>query len=238
MRMPVGLRKVRDDGQEEYHLLERAVYGLPQSGKCWHKELSSWMTVEFNKDGWRCRSLRTEPSWFVIISPRGLRTWMLCHVDDVEAMTQSTADGLLIAERFHKRFGIRMVDPNEMLGVRRERITKNGITTLRMTQTAYVEELYNTFKDHAPSREVATPFPENEYLSLADEPSPDPDEIKEMIDIGYQVLVGGLLWIARNSAPELSFAVSMLQRVMSAPTRRAERTNKRERSADALVTVR
>ena len=221
VRMPVGLRKVRDDGQEEYHLLERVVYGLPQSGKCWHKELSSWMATEFNKDGWSCRRLRTEPSWYVIISPRGLQTWMLCHVDDVEAMTQSTADGLLIAERFHKRFGIRMVDPNEMLGVRRERITKNGITTLRMTQTAYVEELYNTFKDHAPSREVATPFPENEYLSLADEPSPDPDEIKEMIDIGYQVLVGGLLWIARNSAPDLSFAVSMLQRVMSAPTRRA-----------------
>lgn len=90
-----------------------------------------------------------------------------------------------------------------------------------MTQVAYVEELYNTFKDHTPSREVATPFPENEYLSLADEPSPDPDEIKEMIAVGYQVLVGGILWIARNSAPDLSFAVSMLQRVMSAPTRRA-----------------
>jgi hypothetical protein len=55
-----------------------------------------------------------------------------------------------------------------------------------------------------------TPFPENEYLSLADEPSPDPDEIKEMIAVGYQVLVGGILWIARNSAPDLSFAVSML----------------------------
>ena len=46
-------------------------------------------------------------------------------------------------------------------------------------------------------------------------------EVKDVKELGYQSLVGSLLWAARNCFPEISCGVNMLCRVMSRPTMEA-----------------
>ena len=45
-----------------------------------------------------------------------------------------------------------------------------------------------------------------------------PEETKEVLDRGYMRLVGQLLWVSRNIAPECAFGVSMMCKLMSCPS--------------------
>ena len=115
-----------------------------------------------------------------------------------------------------------------MLGVKREHRydEKSEVRSVHLTQPAFIEDLYNAYRDHLPSRTPTTPFPENEFLSLSkrkDDGSveridPPADEIRNVMALGYQSVVGGLLWAARNCHPEIAVGVNQMQRVMSKPT--------------------
>ena len=52
---------------------------------------------------------------------------------------------------FQNKYGIKVADPNYMLGLNRDAVTVNGVKTIQMTQTAYNTELYEIFKEHMPS---------------------------------------------------------------------------------------
>ena len=123
------------------------------------------------------------------------------------------------------KYGVKAASPDYMLGLKREAVSVDGVKTVQMTQAAYNTELYEVFKDHMPSYTPKTPFPETVFLSLS---NPDgkrkevpQDEVDAVYDMGYMKAVGGLLWSARCTAPELQLGVNYLQRVMSRPTREA-----------------
>ena len=46
---------------------------------------------------------------------------------------------------------------------------ETGVTTVRLTQPGFIEDLYNQYAGHLPKRVPSTPFPEKEFLSLADD---------------------------------------------------------------------
>jgi hypothetical protein len=107
-----------------------------------------------------------------------------------------------------------------MLGVQRTTKTVDGVTYHELTQKGCVTDLFEEFKDVVPKK-AAAPMPDGTFLSLYDttgERKPvDDKEVKQVKADGYQHIVGVLLWLTRNTYPEISQGVSQLSKVMSAP---------------------
>jgi hypothetical protein len=58
--MPAGLRKYNEQGEELFHTLQKACYGLSLSSKARAEELQGWMMKEFNQAGWTYAEERTQ----------------------------------------------------------------------------------------------------------------------------------------------------------------------------------
>ena len=116
---------------------------------------------EFNSKGWTCTQSREDPSLFIITNPDGKHSFVLIHTDDCDVYAEKAEDGAIIADKFDKRFTIKMVDPSLMLGIKRDRWHDDdtGVTHVRLTQPAFIEDLYATYKDHMPKWQPSTPFP-------------------------------------------------------------------------------
>ena len=115
-----------------------------------------------------------------------------------------------------------------MLGVNRKLTTHDdGTRTLEMSQPDYIESMYHRWREYLPRRQPTCPFPAKEFLSLAapdGEPANTPDaEVEEVIALGYQQVVGELLWATRNTGPDTAYGVQQLCTVMSRPSKRAWR---------------
>ena len=66
-----------------------------------------------------------------------------------------------------------------------------------MTMTAFIDNLVSTYSEYMDKETVHTPFPEKTFISKAKENITDA-EATRYIDMGYQRLVGLLLWCSRN----------------------------------------
>ena len=75
------------------------------------------------------------------------------------------------------------------------------------------------FRDNIPACNPPTPFPPGKKLWKSK--NPDPAEVKEVLDLGYQRAVGMLLWAQRGVYPECTYGVNQLCRFMSSPTHEA-----------------
>eukprot|EP01045_Picozoa_sp_COSAG04_P016545 COSAG04_NODE_1388_length_6961_cov_6.032498_11_plen_390_part_01 len=206
IRMPEGLREYDENGDELYGVLEKNLYGSP--------------------DGWTGKQMDADPCLFKLTSPDGNVSFMVIHTDDCDQVCQSASDAPIITEMFNKRFGIKLCDPSYMLGVNRKLTTHDdGTRTLEMSQPDYIESMYHRWREYLPRRQPTCPFPAKEFLSLAapnGEPANTPDaEVEEVIALGYQQVVGELLWATRNTGPDTAYGVQQLCTVMSRPSKRA-----------------
>lgn len=210
-------------GEPLYYLLKKPLYGMPFSSRRWARTRDDWILKEFNQPGWTCTKSRADPCLFSVKKGKE-RAWLIIHTDDVQSFCTSAEFGATIAHKFDARFKISMVDANQMLGVLRhcETDETTGVTTVRLTQPGFIEDLYNQYAAHIPKKVPSTPFPEKEFLSLADcdgNPIDPPEtEMREVFSLGYQSVVGALLWAARNCYIDIALGVNMMQRVMSKPT--------------------
>ena len=225
--LPKGMQEYDEKtGEPLYYLLEKPVYGMPFSSRRWSRTRDAWILEEFNCNGFTCTQSRNDPCLFTIKQGPD-RAWLIIHTDDIQSFCSSAEFGAMIANKFDERFKIAMVDANQMLGVLRthHHDDETGVTTVRLTQPGFIEDLYNQYAGHLPKRVPSTPFPEKEFLSLADDKGnriePPEDEMREVFSLGYQSIVGALLWSARQCYPDIALGVNMLQRVMSKPTMRA-----------------
>ena len=146
---------------------------------------------------------------------------MLVHTDDCDVIGECKADLTYIAQKFDERFGIKIVDEDYMLGVKRTISTNSdGVRCVELTQTDYIETLYREYEEHVKgSKTPETPFPESAFLSMAHpdgSPCATPEtEYKSILKMGYQSVVGSLLWASRNCYPETACGVNLLCRVES-----------------------
>ena len=107
-----------------------------------------------------------------------------------------------------------------MLGIRREvTVTPEGEMQVELTMIAFIEAMAEAFKHHLKKRSCSTPLPDGFFIHK-DSKTPE-QEIKSVLDRGYQRLFGMLLWAARGTFPECLEGTSMLGRVMAAPTEQA-----------------
>ena len=125
-----------------------------------------------------------------------------------------------ICDACDRKWKIKVVDSDFMLGVKRELKDKDGEFSVTMNMTAYVDGIVEAFKDELPDR-VNTPFPEHDKGFITKNDKVSDDDAKMYLGKGYMRMCGLILWAARNCFPECSLGASFLCRVMSRPSKKA-----------------
>jgi hypothetical protein len=118
-------------------------------------------------------------------------------------------------------FKITVINPEFMLGIRRRvLLDKEGnVESCELDMIAFVEGMYEAFKQHMPAKIPTDPVPPKLFLSKGDEISEE--ESAAVIKAGYQAAVGMALWAVRHCHDIGKPAVSMCCRVMAKPSWKA-----------------
>ena len=219
IKYPKGFERRNAKGEELYAVLQANLQGKADAGRQWGQYRDEWIMDTFNKDKWTCKQSIRDPCLFTITCPEGDTTHMVCYTDDCDCHTTSMASVLKIAAKFENRFGIKVVNPEFMLGVKRKRYHREGVLYVHLSQEEYIAELYESFKPlmSEKRRPQNLPFPKGKRLYVGCD-EPEEGEITQNIEKGYMRLCGALLWAARNTMPSISFAISQLCKMMSSPT--------------------
>ena len=194
MNIPQGL----DIDRNNVIRLMKAIPGLKQSGRAWHKDLRKTLISL----GWS--PLVTEPC----IYQRGDHL-LLVYTDDFLAATGNKAEYDAIVKEVRGHYGL--VDNGELsqfLGMRFKRYGDR----YEIDQAAFAHDLLQKFKMHE-SNPVGTP-------ACAD--INKPPENPETLDLAkaslYRSAVGGLLYLNLMTRAELGYAIGRLTRKMAVPT--------------------
>ena len=174
------------------------------------------------EEGWIVTRMLKEPCMFRV-EIDGRVSFMVVHTDDIDGVCDDPRDGQAIQDKFHAEFGVTTCDPKHMLGVNREMSEEDGVVISRHTQKAYIEEVWDQFKEYRAGR-GAPDRPAND-MKFTDEMgnliTTDESEYGPVKDRGYRKLIGCMLWPARNAYPMISYAISQLCRCMEKPSEKA-----------------
>lgn len=102
---------------------------------------------------------------------------------------------------------------SNILGINIERHGSTG--SMRLSQRRYASDLLRKF-GMSDCKPVTTPMESNTKISKEDGPKSE-REIQKMEDKPYRELVGGLIYLASATRPDLSFTACVLSRFCSRP---------------------
>ena len=141
----------------------------------------------------------------------------LIHTDDVDCLADTDDTTMAVMTKFENLWPCKEVDASYMLGVKRI-VTEHddGSWSVELTMTAFIEGMAATFKKYITKRTVRTPIPDHFFVSKNQQP--DLNEIKNVMERGYQRLFGMLLWAARGVFRDCLVGTSMMGRVVATPT--------------------
>ena len=225
LKYPPGFKKVHPDtGEELFIVLRKNLYGHPSAGRTFSKARNKVVMQKFNQDGWTCKRTRSDPCLFVISRAYNGVTklaWMLVHVDDCDIICETDVLGDEIMGVCASIWDITIISPDFMLGIRRRvHLDQDGrVESVECDMIAFIEGMYEAFKEHMPIKKVNDPAPPKLFLSKGDKT--EPGESERVLAAGYQAAVGMLLWAVRHCHPIGKTAVSMMCRVMATPSWRA-----------------
>lgn len=184
--------------------LRKALYGLKQAARAWcdllHEALS----------GMGLQRSEADPCLYVRTTDMRLSLAVLVYVDDLLVMGVDQKETLELKESILKAFASRDTgEPTYFLGLHicRDRQGK----TLMLSQQQYVKSLVDRHQQQDAYR-VLLPIAVDAPLRGAGVPL-DAHGIKS-----YQELLGGLLYVATCTRPDITFAVGKLARFSASPT--------------------
>ncbi|THH07313.1 hypothetical protein EW145_g3454 [Phellinidium pouzarii] len=201
------------EGFEEYYgagfvlKLVKAIYGLKQAGRQWHKKLDSVLK------GMGFTLVRCDNSIWVY-RREDVRIIIPVYVDDMTIAAKSKDQYLFVKEELEKHFKLHDLGPTSfLLGVRVERDRSKRL--LSLSQRQYIIDILERF-EMSNCTTVTTPLPDGHRLSKAMAPK-DAEEIAFMKTVPYRQLVGALMYLAVATRPDISYAVGVLARFSSNP---------------------
>jgi hypothetical protein len=193
--------------------LKKGLYGLKQAGRAWHETIDPALRqlglTPLNSDS--CVYLHRQRENHLILS---------LYVDDLFLFSNSTT--LLNKYKQHLQSLFRMEDLGEaklMLGIEITRDRKKR--TLTISQTRYINDTL-TRLDAAEYKEARTPMQPGVHLRKADESyTPSPENVT-----AYQSAIGGLMYAAMATRPDIAYTVSALSQHNSRPNDEHEKAKK------------
>ena len=196
----IKLPRVCGDPPDLVRKLFKALYGHVEAPKLWNME---WSTVM--QDLGFVQSKRDPCLWM----HGGKNIILVLYVDDslICAKTKRAIDKLIAALKL--KFRLRELgQPTQFLGMTVSYYQDHGV--LALSQKAYIHKLSSTYPASAAVKYPTTPVVADFYKQL---PTASP-----VLDSNYRSLVGGLIFVAVSTRPDISFAVSLLTQAFSAPT--------------------
>ncbi|KAE8912640.1 hypothetical protein PF003_g3708 [Phytophthora fragariae] len=182
--------------------LKKALYGLKQAGREWNAELNGFLL--------HCGLVPTREDPCVYIHPTKALI-VLIYVDDllIGYHDEATLASLLTA--LQDKYGVKdLGDISWFLGIRVSVDVEQGITT--MDQSQYAGEVLRRF-GMSGCRPRKTPMDKGTILYKRSE------EDEAAGDVPYRQAVGALMYLARVTRPDISFAVNQVAAHASNPSK-------------------
>ena len=200
MRQPEGFKDEKHP--QMVCKLNRSLYGLKQSARCWNKTIDSYLKEQgyTQNEADQCVYVKRDNSKLIIIC---------LYVDDL--ILASNDDDLLESEKrnLSKRFEMDDKGPiHHCLGMEIER--DRGEQRLKICQSQYLQKILERF-NMADCRPISTPLETGVRFSRKVEN----DEGTDMKN--YQAAIGCLTYAALGTRPDIAIAVNMLSQFMSNP---------------------
>ena len=182
--------------------LNKSIYGLKQSPRCWNAVLHEHLCkIGFTQS-------TSDPC---IYTSDGELTILAVFVDDILLATSSTSRLDEVKQAIARKFTVKdMGELKYFLGVTVDQKTNPAV--IGLCQSAYTRKLLQKFKMDG-AKPVATPVDTSQKLMKADDDS-------ELFDKGlYQSAVGSLLYLAMWTRPDIAYAVGMVSKYCSKPSK-------------------
>lgn len=183
--------------------LRKSIYGLKQAPRCWYDKLSG----ELAKLG--LLPSKADPAMFIRNDNRGV-VYALVYVDDTIVASEKLEVVEAVKTDIGRCFKVRdLGEARVFLGMHIEWDGKGGIV---LSQRKYVDQLLQRYQMEG-TKPRSTPLPAGYKYSVEDE--------SEVLSNAteFRSLVGGLNYLATNTRPDIAYALSVLSRFMSAPTK-------------------
>jgi hypothetical protein len=180
--------------------LHKALYGLHQAGHCWYNELDRTL-----KDLGFCQLVSTR-----CVYRYGWKVIILVYVDDFLLIGRTLEDLDRVCRLLRKRYDIKDLGPVcKFLGIEIA-VTKDRTVVLH--QRSYIDRISSMFLDIR-NMQVFEPMKVGTDVAVFHQENQEPlgQECK------YRSLIGCLLYLARHTRPDISFAISFLARFVEAP---------------------
>lgn len=183
--------------------LHRALYGLHQASRRWYKTWSARLATR------GFQPCAADPGLFLRVNESG-RVLAAVYVDDGLVAGESAEAVAEVMAMLSEFWDVRdLGEPDDFLGIHITRDVARG--TLKIDQAAYAARLVEMFEA---DQWVPASLPMRARLVLR-KAQPD-DPLAAASD--YRSLVGGLMYLANGTRPDISHAVGQLARHMQQPT--------------------
>lgn len=180
--------------------LDRSLYGLKQSPRCWNQVLDDHLqSLGFVSSGVdQCVYVRND---------KNVKTILAVYVDDIVILSDTQQSMTEIKESLSSRF--LMKDLGQLhfcLGIS----TEFTETSLKLHQKHYIQQILEKY-GMSECKPVATPMATDVQLVKEDGSKP----VERIL---YQSIVGSLLYASTATRPDIAYAVGMLSKFNSSPT--------------------
>ena len=213
MKVPPGLEHTSLPapiaGKHRGVKLQRALYGLKQSGRIWYQRLRDFLISHhfINDQLLPCLFIKRDKQEFVIIA---------VYVDDLNLVGTSsacTAATQLLTQEFEMKL---LGQTTFCIGLQVLHL-KDG--SVFLSQSTYINRILKRF-NMIDAHPLSTPMVGRS--NKGDDPYRPCEEEEEILGEQYPYLaaVGALLYLATSTRPDISFAVSVLARHSARPTLR------------------
>lgn len=177
--------------------LNRGLYGLRESPKCWNKRFDSYI---------KQKGFERSQNDFCFYIRKDIKVWLIIFVDDILITGESKHVENVIQE-LKTEFGIKdFGEPSLFLGVEIQR--NKHLKNLKLTQKKQINKMLNKF-NMTDCKGANTPMVKGfEY-----------NKDEEIIDVPYRELIGSLMFVSTSTRPDIAFATSYLSQFLDKPTK-------------------
>ena len=198
MQIPEGV----EAGNNQVCKLNKSIYGLKQSSRCWYERFDSIMKEKGFKN-----SLADNCLYYLDKGVINKNIYLLLYVDDIIIVTYEQDSMFRFKQYLHSCF--RMTDLNEIkifLGISVERNEE----TISINQITYLKNVLQKF-GMSDCKSIDTPLPlKVEYDALSSD---------EFFDAPCKNLIGCLMYAMLSTRPDLCFSINFLSRYQSKNTK-------------------
>jgi hypothetical protein len=184
-----------EEGKDKVCKLNRAIYGLKQSAKCWNQRLTR-VLIDFGFE-----QLKSEPCIFV---HRSQLLIVGFYVDDLIILAMDSNSLNNFKDQFSTQFEVTDKGPFRcFLNIKVE--FKNN--EAHLTQTEFIDELLKTHRMTDCKGESTPMITGQDWHSYQESPPIEDLQV-------YQQIVGSLIYLANSSRPDIQFATGQLCKFM------------------------